>query len=69
MFDDHYQVDGVKVFLTGKTTGQIGLSLDGCFILSTQGTAEAKDTSDYLSWNAQKVIYHLFYGNMVAHGK
>jgi hypothetical protein len=40
--DQHHQIDGVKIFFTGKTSGKIGLWVYGGVKPVTQGTQETK---------------------------
>jgi hypothetical protein len=41
-FDGHDHVDGVEVFLTAETPGQVGFGIGGCVELRAQGTQKAE---------------------------
>lgn len=40
--DSHHQIDGIKVFFTVKTTGQVGFTINAGIKLPAQGTQKRK---------------------------
>jgi len=54
--DQHHQIDGVKILLTGKASGQIRLWIYGGVKPLTQGTHKTKAALGHSTWDTQGVL-------------
>jgi hypothetical protein len=66
--DQHHQIDGVKVFLTTKTSGQVGLGVHGRVKAIAQRTAKTKTAFCHGTRDSQRFFDEHFNVNLVSHG-
>lgn len=53
--DGHDHIDGVEVFLTSETSGQVGFGVGGCVEFGAQGTEKAEVAFGDLAGKAKEV--------------
>ena len=66
--DNHHQIDSVKIFLTTKASGQIGLWVDGRVKPVAQGTKKTKAASCHPTGNVQRFFDKHLNADTVAQG-
>jgi hypothetical protein len=66
--DQHHQIDGVKIFLTPKTSGQIGLWVYGGVKPMAQGAPKAKTALGHPRWDRQRFFDQPLNVNPIAQG-
>jgi beta-glucosidase/6-phospho-beta-glucosidase/beta-galactosidase len=64
--DNHHQVNGVKVFRTIKTTGQVGFVINIGIKLPAQGTQKTKTPLAALAGDIQNIFDQHIYGDIVS---
>ena len=63
----HYNVDGVKILLAIKTSGQVGVSIRGCVEVVTQRASKAKPFGSMARFQVEHGNDNLFNGDLVTH--
>jgi hypothetical protein len=66
--DNHHQIDGVKIFLTAKASGQIGLWVYRGIISVAQGTKKTKAAPCHPTGNVQRFFDKHLNADLVAQG-
>jgi hypothetical protein len=65
--NDHYNVDGVKIFFAIKTSGQVGVSIRGRVEVVTQRASKAKPFGSMARFQVEHGNDNLFNGDLVTH--
>lgn len=66
--DGHYQIDGVKVFLTPEASGQIGFWIYSSVKPVAQGTEKTKASICHPTRNAQRFFDKCLNADLIAQG-
>ena len=66
--DQHHQIDGVKIFLAAKASGQIGLWVYRGIIPVAQGTKKTKTAFGHPRRDAQRLFNQELDVNIIAQG-
>ena len=66
--DNHHQIDGVKIFLTAKASGQVGLWVDRSVKLVAQGTKKTKAAFCHPARDVQGFFDKFLNVDLVSHG-